>query len=56
VKNPTNNGRVSRVSLHSITRETITLASYRAQVIAARFAVPLETAAILAILYFMEAR
>ena len=52
MKNPTTKGRVSRVSLASITPETLILSTYRAQCLASRFALPLETAAIMAALAF----
>ena len=56
MKNPATPDRVSRVSPASITPETFSLSAMRASMIAARFAIPLETAAIVASLYFMEAR
>ena len=55
MRNPTNKGRVSRVSLTSITPETHSITALRAQTFAARFALPIEIAAIVAGLYFTEA-
>jgi len=52
MRNPTTKGRVSRVSLASITPETFSLSTFRAQLVASRYALPLETAAIVAALAF----
>ena len=52
MKNPTTTGRVSRVLFADWTPETSTLSAYRAQAIAARCALPIEAAAIVAALYF----
>lgn len=52
MKNPTTKGRVSRVSFPNWTPETITPLALQTQLIAARFVLPLETAAMLATIAF----
>jgi len=54
-KTPTVPGRGVEL-LPGVSSPLITLATYRAQAIAARYRLPLQSAAIIAAAYFMEAR
>ena len=51
-ENPTIKGRASRNSCGGISCEPFTLTAYRAQHLAARFPLPIETAAIMAAFAF----
>ena len=52
MRSPTTRGRASRNSCGGISCEPFTLAAYRAQCLSSRFALPLETAAMMAALAF----
>ena len=52
MENPTNKGRASCVRFADASHEAFTTTTYRAQILAAKYALPIETAVLVAALAF----